>query len=306
MTTASTAARELGAFLRSRREQTRPEDLGLEPGPRRRVEGLRREEVAALAGLSTDYYQRLEQGRNVRPSDAVLDSIADALDLDEVERRHLMTVARAARRPSPPRRRARERVPDNARLLIASLGLPAFAVNRHLDVLAWNGLAAELLGDPLPLAPSHRNVLITLFRDEESRLRCAGWETMALDYIGMLRAAVALDPDHPRAVAIIGELSIQSAEFRRMWAKHDVRESVHGAKTIRHPRIGEIDVEWDAYPLPGTPGMHLIVFTPQPGNEDRLRLLATVSGLDAAARSSESSREVPGRRDDSRLPRADV
>ncbi|MBE1875697.1 helix-turn-helix transcriptional regulator [Myceligenerans pegani] len=292
MTAASTSARELGAFLRSRREQTRPEDLGLEPGPRRRVGGLRREEVAVLAGLSTDYYQRLEQGRNVRPSDAVLDSIADALDLDDVERRHLMMLARAARRPSPPRRRARERVPDNARLLIASLALPAFAVNRHLDVLAWNGLAAELLGDPLQLPPSHRNVLMTLFRDDESRLRCAGWETMALDYIGMLRAAVALDPDHPRAVAIIGELSIQSAEFRRMWARHHVRESVHGAKTIRHPRIGEIDVEWDAYPIPGVPGAHMIVFAPQPGHEDRLQLLAAVSSLDATTRPTENPRKV--------------
>ncbi|GAB3207209.1 helix-turn-helix transcriptional regulator [Marinactinospora endophytica] len=286
MATERTAARELGAFLRSRREQTRPEELGLEPGPRRRVEGLRREEVAALAGLSTDYYQRLEQGRNVRPSDAVLDSIADALDFDEVERRHLMALARATRRPSPPRRRTQERVPENARLLIASLALPAFAVSRHLDVLAWNELAAELLGDPLQLPPGQRNVLIALFRDDETRLRCAGWETMALDYIGMLRAAVALDPDHPRAIAIVGELSIRSAEFRRLWARHDVRDSVHGAKTVRHPRIGEIAVEWDAYPLSGAPGANMIVFAPQSGNEDRMRLLATVSSLDGVTQPS--------------------
>jgi transcriptional regulator with XRE-family HTH domain len=284
----SNAAREIGAFLRARREQTSPEDLGLEPGPRRRVDGLRREEVAVLAGLSTDYYQRLEQGRNVRPSDAVLDSIADALDLDDVERRHLTTLARAARRPTPPRRRARERVPHNAKLLIDSLALPAFAMNRHLDVLAWNEPAAQLLGDPRQLPPNGRNVLMTLFRDDESRLRCAGWESMALDYIGMLRATVDLDPGHPRAVAIIGELSIQSPEFRRMWARHDVRESVHGAKTIRHPRIGDIDVEWDAYPLPGAPGMHIVVFTPQPGHEDRLQLLAAASSLDAAAPPSRS------------------
>ncbi len=282
-----TTARELGAFLRSRRARTRPEDLGLEPGPRRKVEGLRREEVAALAGLSTDYYQRLEQGRNVRPSEAVLDSIADALDFDEVERRHLMTLARAARRPSPPRRRTQERVPQNARLLITSLALPAFVVSRHLDVLAWNDLAAELLGDPLQLPPSQRNVLFALFRDDEARLHCADWETMALDYIGMLRAAVALDPDHPRAIEIVGELSIRSAEFRRLWARHDVRDSVHGAKTIRHPRIGETAVEWDAYPLPGAPGANMIVFTPQSGDEDKLRLLATLASLDAVTQPSE-------------------
>lgn len=295
MNTGPSVARELGAFLRSRRERTLPEDLGLVPGARRKVEGLRREEVAALAGLSADYYQRLEQGRNIRPSDAVLDSIADALDLDDVERRHLMTLARTARQPAPPVRRTPDQVSENARLMLSAMALPAFVVSRHLDVLAWNRLAADLLGDPLELPERQRNVLFTLFNDDDSRLHCLGWETMALDYIGMFRNAIGHDPDDPRAVAIVGELSIQSSDFRRLWAAHDVRDNVHGSKTIRHPRIGDIDVEWDAYALHGMPGPAMIVFVPQPGHEDRLRLLspAATGGSRDLPRRHEPARETP-------------
>lgn len=276
MSTTSPAARELGAFLRSRREQTRPEDLGLEPGPRRRVDGLRREEVAVLAGLSTDYYQRLEQGRGAKPSDALLDSISDALHLDAAEHRHLMTLARAVRQPEAPRRRKQDRVPENAKRMLEAMRLPAFVLSRHLDVLAWNDSAADLLGDPLELPRDRRNMLHVLFHDDDSRLRCKGWEAMALDYIGLFRAAIGHDPDDPRAVKIVGELSLRSREFRRLWARNEVRDSVHGSKTIQHPRIGDIDVEWDAYPLRGIPGPMMIVFVPQPGHEDRLSLLNTV------------------------------
>ncbi|MGW2093683.1 helix-turn-helix transcriptional regulator [Promicromonospora sukumoe] len=283
MTAEQTYARELGDFLRSRRQRTTPEDLGLEPGPRRKVDGLRREEVAMLAGLSADYYQRLEQGRNVRPSDAVLDSLADALELDEIERRHMLMLARATRQPAaPPVRRRPERVPGSTARLLAHMGVPAVVLGRHLDVLAWNDLAAELLGDPEAYPPERRNFLTALFDEEGMRLHCADWEATALDYIGMLRTAVAADPDHPRAVALVGELSIRSAEFRRLWARHDVRESVHGAKVIHHPRVGDIAMEWDAYPLPGSPGPVMIVFTPQPGAaDDQLRLLGSLSDLDA-------------------------
>lgn len=161
--------------------------------------------------------------------------------------------------------------------MLSAMALPAFVVSRHLDVLAWNDLAAELLGDPNDIPLNHRNVLFTLFSDDDSRLHCQGWETMAMDYIGMFRNATAHDPEDPRAVAIVGELSIQSDDFRRLWATHDVRDNVHGAKTIRHPRLGDIDVEWDAYPLGGTPGPAMIVFVPQAGHEDRLRLLSTIT-----------------------------
>ncbi|MFP3463941.1 helix-turn-helix transcriptional regulator [Leifsonia sp. SIMBA_070] len=274
MPTESSPARELGLFLRSRREQTTPAQLGLEPGGRRRVAGLRREEVAALAGLSTDYYQRLEQGRNAHPSDAILDSIAEALDFDDVERSHLMRLAQAARNPPATPRRRPTRVPRNARALLDATALPAFIISEHLDVLAWNPLAAELLGDPEDVPPAERNVLLTLFRDE-AQLRFADCRAMAIEYIGMLRTAIARDPEHPRAIAIVGALSVRSAEFRNLWARHDVRDRVEGGKTIRHPRVGDIDVEWDAYGLAG--GASMIVMTPSAGHEDRLQLLSVLA-----------------------------
>lgn len=294
MDTSAAAARELGVFLRSRREQTRPEDLGLEPGPRRRVAGLRREEVAVLAGLSTDYYQRLEQGRDVRPSDSLMDSISDALRLDAAEHRHLLTLARAVRHPEVPTDRSKDRITDNARQMIGALSLPAFAVSRHLDLLAWNNAAAALLGDPRDQEPDRRNVLQTLFRDDDNRLRCAGWEEMALDYIGLFRAAVGHDPGDPRAIAIVGELSLRSSEFRRLWARNDVRDRVHGAKTIRHPRLGDIDVEWDAYPLGPFPGPMMVVFVPRPGHEDRLAMLGTVMANDGAVNNGVDGTQAPG------------
>ncbi|GAB2473916.1 helix-turn-helix transcriptional regulator [Xylanimonas ulmi] len=273
MTTTSWPARELGLFLRSRRERTTPAQIGLEPGGRRRVAGLRREEVAALAGLSADYYQRLEQGRNARPSDAILDSIAEALDLDDAERSHLMRLAQAARHPPATPRRRHTHVPRNARALLEATRLPAFIISPHLDVLAWNSLAAELLGDPADVPPAQRNVLLTLFADD-AQLRFADCRAMAIEYVGMLRSAIADDPEHPRAIAVVGALSVRSAEFRTLWARHDVRDRVEGGKTIRHPRIGAIDVEWDAYGVPG--GANLIVMTPRPGHEDRLRLLSVL------------------------------
>ncbi|UED84469.1 helix-turn-helix transcriptional regulator [Streptomyces profundus] len=272
-------ARELGDFLRARRGRLRPADVGLEPGPRRKVTGLRREEIALLAGLSTDYYQRMEQGRDVRPSDDVLDAIAGALCLDDNERRHLFTLARAARRSKPaPTRRAQERVPNSTRHLLRAMTTPAVVLGQHLDLLAWNPLAEELFGDPTTMPPGHRNALVSLFQDPETRLRCPDWEPTALQYIGMMRAAVATDPTHPRATAIIGELSIRSADFRRYWARHDVRETVHGTKVFRHPRVGEIAVEWDTYPLPGSPGPVLLVYTAEPDTPaaERLQLLASL------------------------------
>ena len=273
-------AREFGDFLRARRGRLRPHDVGLEPGGRRKVAGLRREELALLAGLSTDYYQRMEQGREVRPSDDVLDALAAALDLDDEERRHLFTLARAARRPMPDRvDRDPERVPESTRRLLRALGTPALVLGRHLDLLAWNQQAEALLGDPSGYPPERLNMLLLMFDDTQTGWRrCADWEQQALEYIGMMRAAVATDPTHPRATAIVGELSIRSADFRRLWARHDVRESVSGTKTFRIPEVGDIVLDWDTYPLPGSPGPFLLVFTAEPGSADadRLQLLASL------------------------------
>lgn len=289
MTSESAAARQLGLFLRARREQRTPQELGLEPGGRRRVVGLRREEVAVLAGLSTDYYQRLEQGRSTRPSDAILDSLADALDLDEAARAHLMRLGHAARTPHATPHRRPAQVSRNARLLLDATDLPAFIVSPHLDVLAWNPPAAELLGDPTELPPAERNVLMTVFRDDAA-LRFPDCREMAIEYTGMLRSAVAADPEHPRAIAVVGALSVRSAEFRALWARHDVRDRVRGGKTIRHPRIGEVAVEWDTYALAA--GSTLIVMTPQPGHEDRLRLLSIIAPARPSAASASLARRA--------------
>ena len=273
-------ARELGDFLRARRARLRPHDVGLEPGGRRKVAGLRREELALLAGLSTDYYQRMEQGREVRPSDDVLDALAGALALDDEERRHLFALARAARRPMPARPEpTAEQVPEHTRRLLRLLDTPAVILGRHLDLLDWNPMAEALFGDPADHPPERLNMLLLMFEDTLTGDRsCPDWERQALDYIGMMRTAVAADPTHPRATAIVGELSIRSAEFRRLWSRHDVRESVSGTKTFRIPEVGDIVLDWATYPLPGNPGPVMLVFTAEPGHgdEDRLHLLSSL------------------------------
>ncbi|WP_249999292.1 helix-turn-helix transcriptional regulator [Actinoplanes sp. M2I2] len=281
-------ARELGDFLRARRGRLHPRDVGLEPGGRRKVAGLRREELALLAGLSTDYYQRMEQGREVRPSDDVLDALAGALILDDDERRHLFTLAHAARRPMPGRTdRSPDTVPENTRRLLRALDTPAIVLGRHLDLLAANPMAEALLGDPTGIPPDRLNMLLLMFDDARTAERtCPDWERQALDYIGMMRTAVAADPAHPRATAVVGELSIRSAEFRQLWARHDVRASVSGTKTFQAPEVGGIDLSWDTYPLPGSPGPVMVVYTAEPGtaDADRLQLLAALHATRATRR----------------------
>lgn len=271
-------ARELGAFLRARRNRLRPQDVGLEPGGRRKVPGLRREELALLAGLSTDYYQRMEQGRYVRPSDDLLDALASALHLDEEERRHLFALADAVRRGVPEARDDPEEVPAPTRHLLQTMNTPAFVLSRHLDALAWNPLAEALVGHPAATVPTQRNLLVALFLNADVRSRCAHWESSAAQYIGMLRAAVAADPSHPRGTAIVGELSIRSADFRRLWDQYDVRSPVQGVKVFHRPEIGEITLDWASYPLPGSPGSMLLVYTAEPGSADadRLQLLGAL------------------------------
>jgi hypothetical protein len=290
-------AREFGDFLRARRNRLSPHDVGLEPGGRRKVAGLRRDELALLAGLSTDYYQRMEQGRQVRPSDDILDALAAALRLDDEEQRHLFTLAHAARRPMPDRvDHDPEKVPDSTRRLLNVMATPAIVLGRHLDLLAWNREAEALLGNPGDHPPHRLNMLLLMFGDAVIDERnCPHWERQALDYIGMMRAAVATDPTHPRANEIIGELSVNSARFRRMWARHDVRASVSGSKTFPVPEIGDIDLHWDSYPLPGNPGPVMLVFTAEPGSADaeRLQLLTSLHATRSApagARSSASAR----------------
>ncbi|WP_051791989.1 helix-turn-helix transcriptional regulator [Amycolatopsis jejuensis] len=283
---------QLAEFLRSRRGRVRPADLGLEPGSRRKVAGLRREELAMLAGVSTDYYQRIEQGRDVRPSDRVLDALGRALNLTDDETRHLHLLARAARRPVTPRRRASEQVPETTRRLLHTMTGPALVLGSHLDVLAWNPLAGSLFGGLDTVPGGERNVLRAIFLNPEARYVCPDWEASAIEYIGMLRAAAAADPDHPRVQELVGELSVRSADFPELWARHDVRETTRGRKHFGHPQVGAITLDWDAYPLPGRPGPTLIVYTAVPGSADaeRLQVLASLLATETSVTTPERAR----------------
>jgi transcriptional regulator with XRE-family HTH domain len=275
---------ELAEFLKTRRTRVRPEDLGLEPGPRRRVAGLRREELALLAGVSTDYYQRMEQGRDVRPSEQVLDAIARALEFTPEEARHLHTLAAAARTPVRQPRYGPEVVPPTTVRLLETMSAPALVVGRFLDVLAWNPLAGALLGGFVHLPVSERNLLF-LFLHPQADQTCPDRKATVAELTAMLRAQVAAEPGHPRAEELIAGLTAGSAEFTRLWGRHDVEETTRGRMRVNHPLVGELSLDWDAYPMPGAPGPVLIVFTAPQGGPDaeRLQQLADLIGEPAPA-----------------------
>jgi transcriptional regulator with XRE-family HTH domain len=284
--------RELGEFLRTRRTRLRPEDVGLEPGPRRRVAGLRREELALLAGVSSDYYQRMEQGRDVRPSEQVLDALARALDFSAEETRHLHSLAAAARTPARrPRHHAPEEVPPTTLRLLRTMTSPSVVVGRFLDVLAWNPLAGALLGELTQRPRSERNLLSLLLHPEADRT-CPDRAATVAELVAMLRTQVAAEPGHPRAVELVGELAVRSDEFAGLWARHDVAETTRGRMRVRHPLIGELNLDWDAYPMPDATGPVLIAFTAEEGGPDaeRLQLLA---GLLVAPGPAAASRPRP-------------
>ncbi|MER5905239.1 helix-turn-helix transcriptional regulator [Streptomyces mirabilis] len=284
--------RELGEFLRTRRTRLRPQDVGLEPGPRRRVAGLRREELALLAGVSSDYYQRMEQGRDVRPSEQVLDALARALDFSAEETRHLHSLAAAARTPARrPRHHAPEEVPPTTLRLLRTMTSPSVVVGRFLDVLAWNPLAGALLGEFTQRPRSERNLLSLLLHPEADRT-CPDRAATVAELVAMLRTQVAAEPGHPRAVELVGELAVRSDEFAGLWARHDVAETTRGRMRVRHPLVGELNLDWDAYPMPDATGPVLIAFTAEEGGPDaeRLQLLA---GLLVAPGPAAASRPRP-------------
>ena len=279
--------RELADFLKARRTRIRPQDVGLEPGPRRRVAGLRREELALLAGVSSDYYQRMEQGRDVRPSEQVLDALARALGFSAEETRHLHKLAAAARRPTRrPRPRTQEAVPPTTLRLLRTMTGPALVVGRHLDILAWNPLAGALLGDFTELPRRARNMLWLLLQPGAD-LTCPDRAATVGELTAMLRTAVAADPGDPRAVELVGELAVHSVEFRALWGRHDIEEVTRGRMRVLHPLVGELTLDWDAYRLPGaTPGPMIVAYTAAEGSADseRLQLLAGLVDAPSADR----------------------
>ncbi len=265
---------DLAGFLRTRRSRVAPAAAGIPTDSRRRVEGLRREEVAHLSGVSVDYYVRLEQGRATQPSEQVLDALARVLGLDATEQEHLHRLARQPRRRTKaPGGRIR---PELLRVLGLVSDAPALIMDHRLDVLACNRLAELLYGRPAQGLNTARHI----FLEEQERGLYAEWETCTLDVVGHLRLAAGKYPDDPRLASLIGELSMGSERFRRLWARADVRARTHGRKSYRHPLVGLLELHQENFALPDGSGVELLVLSATPGSpaEDGLRLLA---GLDA-------------------------
>jgi transcriptional regulator with XRE-family HTH domain len=268
-------------FLISRRERVSPAQAGLPAygENNRRVKGLRREEVALLAGVSIDYYIRMERGHLTGASEAVLDGIASALQLDEAERAHLFDLARAAQ-PAPPRRRRSKTsgITDGIRqILDAITDAPAWVRNARHDMLAANRLAralyAPVLADPRRPANNARFVYL----DPTARRFFADWDRAADDIAAMLRSEAGSNPHDKQLIELIGELSTCSEEFRSRWAAHNVRFHRTGRKTIRHPVAGTLDLDFEAMEFPAHPGLTLLAYTAAAGTPtaDSLKMLAS-------------------------------
>ena len=268
-------------FLVSRRERITPAQAGLPAygGGNRRVKGLRREEVALLAGVSIDYYVRMERGNLAGASEAVLDGIASALQLDEAERAHLFDLARATQ-PAPPRHRRSKTsgVTDVVQqILDAITDAPAWVRNARHDMLAANRLAralyAAVLADPRRPANNARFIYL----DPAAREFFADWERAADDIAAMLRSEAGSNPHDKQLVELIGELSTRSDEFRTRWAAHNVRFHRTGRKCIHHPVVGTLDLSFEAMEFPAHPGLTLLTYTAAAGTPtaDSLKMLAS-------------------------------
>ncbi|MFD9893407.1 helix-turn-helix transcriptional regulator [Amycolatopsis sp. NPDC059027] len=270
----------LGTFLRARRELVRPEDAGLPVTGHRRVAGLRREEVARLAGVSADYYVRLEQGRERNPSIQVVDALARALDLDEEALAHLHRLARPVRTRRRPAAR-RERVsPNLLRMLDGWERAPAVVLGRCLTVLAHN-----ILGRALFAGHTYSGDLVRLvFLDPDAREFYPDWERVAVNTVGGLRSAAGLDQDDPLLIETVGELSVKSEAFRDLWARHDIRQKTHETKRFRHPLVGELTLTYEALTVNSAPGQQLVVYQAEPGSpsEEALALLGSLTASESA------------------------
>ncbi|MGY5118268.1 helix-turn-helix transcriptional regulator [Streptomyces sp. 900105755] len=268
---------ELGDFLRSRRARIQPEEVGLASHGRRRVPGLRREEVAQLAGVSVDYYIRLEQGRGPSVSDAVLDAVARVLRLDETEHAYLLTVARPHKKAGTTRPPARPRVRPGVQLLLDGMErTPAFVLGRRMDVLAWNALGDAVNGFSA-LAPAERNIPRQVFLDPAAAGFYPDWAAVAAQTVANLRIDAGRHPDDPRMATLVGELSLKSEDFRRLWADHEVRECAYGTKRIQHPVAGLLTLPYETLTVPTDPDQTIVAYTPEPGSEtaERLALLGS-------------------------------
>ena len=271
---------DIREFLVSRRAKVTPAQAGLPAyGTNRRVSGLRREEAAMLAGISVEYYTRLERGNTRGVSEDVLEGIARALQLDEAERIHLFDLVRAASTTNPPRRQpSHERVRPAVQQILDSMSMtPAYVRNGRLDVLAANPLGAALYSDLFadPIRPP--NSARFLFLNPRAAEFFIDWDKVAHDAVAILRAEAGRDPYDRRLTELIGELSTRSAEFRVRWAAHNVKLHRTGIKRFHHPVVGDLTFNFEALDLAADPGQRMLVYTAEPGSpsHDAVALLAS-------------------------------
>lgn len=278
------ADRRIHEFLKTRREGLTPHDVGLPwQMEGRRVRGLRREEVASLAGVSVDYYTRLEQGRAKNVSEQVLNAVADALRLDELERGHLIRLANPHRDRRAERPARADRVPPSVQLVLDGLpGSPAYVRDRCMNVIASNQLWRALF-DNMDGHPGRRpNIARWTFLDPRSTEAYPGWATVAREIVHTLRASAAVQPGDTRLTQLLGELSARSEEFATWWAENRVFERSRGAKHVRNAVVGDLHLNYDAFAVVGSDDLTLVVYTADRGSpsEDRLDLLAAWATAD--------------------------
>jgi transcriptional regulator with XRE-family HTH domain len=274
---------DLREFLVSRRARLTPAEAGLPDfGGRRRVQGLRREEVALLAGMSTEYYVRLERGNGAGVSEGILDSISRALQLDEAEHAHLHDLVRAANQGAHPTRRRSASRPQQVRpgvqqLIDTMRDVPVYVQNGRLDAVAANRLGTALFSEMFVLPQRPVNAARFTFLDPRARTFYRDWPGNARQIVALLRAEAGRAPYDRVLTDLVGELATRSDEFRTLWASHDVRVHRTGTKQVHHPVVGDLDLTFEALDLTSEPGLQLLAFTAAPGSasQDGLQLLAT-------------------------------
>ncbi|MBW4721542.1 helix-turn-helix transcriptional regulator [Saccharothrix obliqua] len=292
----------LGEFLRSRRSRIKPEDVGVTSYGQRRVSGLRREELAQLAGVSVTYYTRLEQGQSTRASESVIEGLARALNLTDDERAHLHNLARPA--PEQPRRPARPAMASKGvKALLAALGdVPALVIGVRHEVLAWNRLGHLLLAGHLDFAapdrPSDRpNLTRMLFLDPHQRELYARWEQEAKCSVAALRLVVGAHKDDRELADLIGELCVKSQEFATWWSKHPVASHVSGSKRFQHPEVGELELRFETLLMPDGSDQRVLMYHAEPGSSAEAGIRLLRDSADFVKRAERVVERAAGRRD---------
>jgi len=268
---------EIAEFLKSRRSRLRPDAVGLPVG-RRRSPGLRRSEVADLAGISVDYYVRLEQGRSVHPSPSVLNGLARALRLTADERDYLYRLVSGTLPTASPAAETGE-ISRHTRNLLDAMGImPGFVINRRMDIVAWNTQTAALFGELVTNPAPRCNLLWHLFCEPSAHTLYVEWEKAARQGVARLRACAARHPDAADIVSIVRDLSARSAQFRTWWEQHDVEDCSNGVKMFDHPVAGRLTLDWEVMALPGGQDHYLVTYSAQPGSaaETALTLMAVI------------------------------